>query len=91
MCATGIKLAKTGTSIIFSPSHLIWKDYILYIHAWLLNIINKLIIINLLLSDKIVDVLRYFETLHADDILHGFHKRDVSKQEKIVSFTTLNR
>jgi len=38
-----------------------------------------------------VDVLRYFETLHADDILHGFHKRDVSKQEKIVSFTTLNR
>lgn len=42
-------------------------------------------------TDEIVDVLRHYETLHTDDILHGFHKRDVSKQEKILSFTTLNR
>ena len=45
----------------------------------------------ILFSDKIVDVLRHYETLHTDDILHGVHKRDASKQEKIVSFTTLNR
>lgn len=45
----------------------------------------------LLFSDKVGDVLTHYETLHTDDILHGFHKRDVSKQEKIVSFTTLDR
>ena len=34
-------------------------------------------------------MLTHYETLHAKDILHGFHKRDASTQEKVVSFTTL--
>ena len=36
-------------------------------------------------------MLTHYETLHAKDILHGFHKRDASAQEKVVSFTTLRR
>jgi len=40
---------------------------------------------------KLEDVLPHFETLDAGDIFHGFHKRDINMQEKIVSFTTLGR
>ena len=29
-------------------------------------------------------VLTHYETLHTKDILHGFHKRDASTQEKVV-------
>ncbi|KAJ7337748.1 Disintegrin and metalloproteinase domain-containing protein 17 [Desmophyllum pertusum] len=42
-------------------------------------------------TGNIGDVLRHYETLNTVDILYGFHKRDVNKQEKIVSFTTLER
>lgn len=42
-------------------------------------------------SGKIEDVLTRYETLHTSDIFHGFHKRDVNTQEKVVSFTTLGR
>ena len=38
-----------------------------------------------------IGVLTHYETLHTKDILHGFHKRDASTQEKVVSFTTLGR
>ncbi|KAL9961542.1 hypothetical protein ACROYT_G030500 [Oculina patagonica] len=60
-----------------------------YLHTFLF--ISTLGSVSAANSDKVGDVLRRYETLHADDILHGFHKRDVSKQEKIVSFTTLDR
>lgn len=40
---------------------------------------------------KIEGVLTHYETLHTKDILHGYHKRDASTQEKVVSFTTLGR
>lgn len=40
---------------------------------------------------KLEDVLKHYETLHANEIFHGLHKRDVNTQEKVVSFTTLGR
>lgn len=42
-------------------------------------------------TGKIEGVLTHYETLHTKDILHGYHKRDASTQEKVVSFTTLGR
>ncbi|XP_015780892.1 PREDICTED: ADAM 17-like protease [Acropora digitifera] len=38
-------------------------------------------------------VLNHYETLHAEDVFHGVHKRDTytALQEKIVSFTALGR
>ena len=36
-------------------------------------------------------MVRHYETLHAGDIFHGIHKRDVNRKEKIISFATLNR
>lgn len=51
--------------------------------------INKLFYV--WFSGKLEDVLKHYETLHANEIFHGLHKRDVNTQEKVVSFTTLGR
>lgn len=44
-------------------------------------------------TGELEHVLNHYETLHAEDVFHGVHKRDTytALQEKIVSFTALGR